>query len=460
MKKPLAALSLALAASAHAQTQDVRPTWELGKNAIDPASILGKIECIDGVVKLDGQSSFAIPASALGAQNDYTIEFELRRSPNFKTLPRTEGALRLISNRDAEAHAGLSFLYFPPEWDLNGGISNRTGIEINGYWNGESAGLDREDFNKFSLVVKDKRLALYRNGLLWALTDDIKPTQMPLTIGGKGWRGSPPAKEGEGNPVQEPYELRNLKIYDQALPPANSDPNSAVMRNCCGDQYSIQCAVINDPTLPRILVVGDSISMGYRGFITEHFKGRAYVDYWVGGAWFDWTVKGDDFPLLRGWSGVIANGPYDVVTWNSMTLHMWANNDVKRTSEERYPAQMARVLDHLKAAAPQTKFIWIRCTPVTTPVEGAPNVLRQGDDKWKNDRIIHLNQVTDEIMAKYSIPEVDLYALCEKNLDKASKDGVHWGGDASKLMAEEIIKEIEKNLPMTHKQVPQPNQKK
>ena len=454
MKKPLlAALSLALAASIHAQTQEAKPTWELGKNAIDAASIQGKIECVDGVVKLDGLSSFAIPASVLGAQNDYTIEFDLRRSPSFKTLPRTEGALRLISNRDASAHAGLCLIYFPPEWDLNGGISNRTGIEVNGYWNGESAGLDREDFNKFSLVVKDKRLALYRNGLLWALTDDIKPSQMPLTIGGKGWRNSPPSKEGEGKPVPEPYELRNLKIYDQALPPASSDPNSAVMRNCCGDQYSIQCAVIKDPTLPRILVVGDSISMGYRGFITEHFKGRAYVDYWVGGAWFDWTVKGDDFPLLRGWSGVIANGPYDVVTWNSMTLHMWANKDRARCIEDKFPGQMTRVVEHLKKIAPATKFIWVRCTPVTTAVEGKPSVIRtEESEHGTTERIVNFNKMTDEIMSKYGIPEVDLYALCEKHLDKASKDGVHWGADASRLMADEIIKEIEKNLPKTHKQ--------
>ncbi|MEI8037328.1 MAG: hypothetical protein WCJ14_02955 [Verrucomicrobiota bacterium] len=442
----LAALTLALAATAHAQ--DAKPTWELGKNAIDPASIHGKIECVDGVVKLDTTNSFTIPASALGAQNDYTIEFELRRSPNFKTLPRTEGALLLASNRDAAAHAGLTLDYFPPEWDRNGGVSNRTGIEVNGYWNGESAGLDREDFNKFSLVVKDKRLALYRNGLLWALTDDIKPSQLPLTIGGKGWRGSPPTTDSEGQPVPEPYELRNLKVYNQALPPANTDPNAAVMRNCCGDQYSIQCAVIKDPALPRILVIGDSISMGYRGFITEHFKGRAYVDYWVGGAWFDWTVKGDDFPALRGWSGVLANGPYDVVSWNAMTLHMWTPQQPTRCLAETYPGQMTRVIAHLKKTAPTTKFIWIRCTPYTTPVADGPSRI----DEKKSERLVTFNKVTDGIMAKYGIPEVDLYGLCEKNLDKASKDGVHWGSDASRLMADEIVKEIENSLPKPHKQ--------
>ena len=109
MNKTLtAALSLALTVSAIAQSQDAKPTWELGKSAIDPASIHGKIELIDSVVKLDCSNSFAIPAAVLGAQNDYSIEFELRCSSNFKTLPRNVGALLLVSNGDAAAHAGLS----------------------------------------------------------------------------------------------------------------------------------------------------------------------------------------------------------------------------------------------------------------------------------------------------------------------------------------------------------------
>ena len=442
----LAALTLALAATAHAQ--DAKPTWELGKNAIDPASIHGKIECVDGVVKLDTTNSFTIPASALGAQNDYTIEFELRRSPNFKTLPRMEGALRLVCNRDAAAHAGLALNYFPPAWDMNGGCSNQMGIEVNCYWNGACGGLDGGDFNKYSVVVKDRLASIYRNGLLLAMTGEVKPSQMPLTIGGKGWSGELLPDKGEAKPVPEPYELRNLKIHDRALAPTGYDHSAEMMRNVSGEGYNMQRAVIKDPALPRILVIGDSISMGYRGFITEHFKGRAYVDYWVGGAWFDWTVKGDDFPALRGWSGVLANGPYDVVSWNAMTLHMWTPQQPTRCLAETYPGQMTRVIAHLKKTAPTTKFIWIRCTPYTTPVADGPSRI----DEKKSERLVTFNKVTDGIMAKYGIPEVDLYGLCEKNLDKASKDGVHWGSDASRLMADEIVKEIENSLPKPHKQ--------
>ena len=86
----------------------------------------------------------------------------------------------------------------------------------------------------------------------------------------------------------------------------------------------MQRSDIKDPALPRILVIGDSISMGYRGFITKHFKGKAYVDYWVGGGWLDPdSVKDRNSKVKKSWSGVLSNGPYDVVSWNAMTLHMW-----------------------------------------------------------------------------------------------------------------------------------------
>jgi lysophospholipase L1-like esterase len=95
----------------------------------------------------------------------------------------------------------------------------------------------------------------------------------------------------------------------------------------------------------------------------------------------------------------------------------------------------------------------VRCTPITAPVEGGPNVIvTDGPDRFKNERIDLFNGMTDEIMAKYGIPEVDLHALCVRNLDKASKDGVHWQASASELMAATIIREIEKNLPATHRQ--------
>jgi hypothetical protein len=429
------------AAAASVQAQTSKPTWELGKDAIDAATTRGRVEWADGVVKLDGTNSFSIPAKVLGEQNDYTIEFEFRRSPAFKTLSRMEGALLLFSNRDATTHAGTSLIYFPPAWDSNGGVGNAMGIEVNAYWNGETGGLDGADFNKYSLVVKNKLASLYRNGLLLAMTGEINPSREPLTIGGAGWRGV--AGTAAAKPIPEPYELRALRIYDQALAPTGYDQSASLMRNVCGENYSMQRADVKDLSLPRILVIGDSISMGYRGFITERFKGKAYVDYWVGGSWLDpHSVKGENSKVKSAWKGVLGNGPYDVISWNSMTLHMWTPAQPGRCLESNHGENMAEVIDYIRAASPKSKLLWVRCTPCTTPVEGGPNVL----DAKKNERYGKFNQITDAVMVKYGIPEVDLWALCERNLDKASKDGVHWGAEASRLMAAEISTEIEKLL--------------
>ena len=111
MKKTLfaaLALALALAVSAHAQSQDAKPTWELGKNPIDPGSIHGKINLVNGVVAFDGQNSFAIPAAALGTQKDYMIEFEVECDPGEALA--SDGLLFMSNVSEAEK-VGLGLDY-------------------------------------------------------------------------------------------------------------------------------------------------------------------------------------------------------------------------------------------------------------------------------------------------------------------------------------------------------------
>lgn len=412
--------AIALATAISARAQDTKPTWVLGKDTMDPATTRGTVELVDGVVKLDGTNSFSIPAAALGMQNDYTIEFEVRKATAAK------GAIFLVSNADEKNQAGLSLKYCPPDY-------NAALLFVNGHQTVEQRGFLGDKFSKITLVAKDRKLTLFRDGLILAMTDEVKPSPMPIVFGGS-----------LKVPVTT-YELRGIKIYDHAIFPTGFDQSADRMRYCSGPGYAMQRVNIKDTSLPRILVVGDSISMGYRGFITDHFKGRAYVDYWVGGSWFATTVRGDDFPTLRAWDGVLSNGPYDVVSWNAMTLHMW-NGSPGRCSEESYPANMTRVVEYLQKTVPNTRFIWIRCTPWrTTPETGRPSFVNE-----RNDYIIRLNKLTDEIMTKHGIPEIDLYSLCEKKLDTVptgSKDSLHWSQEVSKLMADEIIREIEKLLP-------------
>jgi len=425
MKRPLfAALALALAVSAHAQSQDAKPTWELGKNPIAPASSQGKVELVDGVVKLDGSNSFAIPASALGAQNDYTIEFEVERDPG-ELLP-SDGLL-LMSNASEPEKVGLGLDYTP--WGAGFILVNDGRIEQGKLLPKGSC------FYKLSFVVKDKQLQFFRDGLLLIAANTVNPSQMPLVFG-----------QIKTKPVK-PYAIRNLKIYDSAIFPTGYDQSAERMRAFAGPNYFILRAEVKDPKLPRILVIGDSISMGYRGFITEHFKGKAYVDYWVGGTWFgsDALKDGDKTPAKIAWKGVFSNGPYDVISWNSMTLHMWSPKQAWRCPEESIVPNFSNMVEFLKDEAPKTHFIWVRCTPVRAIQSDGTQTL-DGPD---NERMVKYNDIVDTVMKKEGIPEVDLYAIAEKQSlasFKGSQDNVHWGPEVSKVFADAIIKEIETQL--------------
>lgn len=396
------------------------PVWELGRDPIAPEMAAGKIEIVGGAVALDGTNVFSLPAGVLGAQKDYTVEFEVKRPADVK-----QGCgISLVSNMDEKSKAGFALKYFPPEY-------NACWLFCNGYQTVEQRGFLGDGFVKLTFVVKDGRMTMFRNGLLLAVTDAVKPSPLPLVFGGAAGARRPP----------QSYAFRAVRIYDQPIFPTGFDRSAERMRNFGGDQYFMQRAEIKDPALPRILVIGDSISMGYRGFISEHFKGKAHVDYWVGGGTDN--MDGEDAPGKRAWKGVLSNGPYDVVTWNSMSLHSWPKPG--RCPEDTYVDRMTRAVEFITKTASASKFIWIRTTPWrTTPSAGTPTL-----NTAENERILRFNKMTDAIMAKFGIPEVDLYALGETKLDTVapgSKDSVHWNADVSRLFAGMIIAEIEKTL--------------
>lgn len=445
MKKQLIHLTLLMSSLLPLFAQNSEPVWELTEDTLAATPKTGEVTLHKGVVELNGDNSFEIPASVIGGRQNYTVEFEIRRSPEFEGFPDKVGALKMLSNVNHENHSGFELVYFPPGWDKNGGVGNRIGVDVNGYWNGEIAGFSGKDFNKITFLVQDGTPSIYRNGLLISLTGDLSSSQLPLTVGGWSGRGdSRYSKEAEG-PLTEPYELRALKIYGEAIVPKGYDRSVDIMRNVSGNNYHMQRAVIEDESLPRILVIGDSISMGYRRFVTEHFEGKAYVDYWVGSGvpWGHETLTPES-KVAQAWEGVLSNGPYDVVSWNAMTLHWWHTKQLNRAPENRVAPNMTDTIRFLKETAPETQFIWVRCTPYRMPLEDGTHVLDERPNY--NPRIVRYNEIVDKVVAEEGLPSVDLYGIAVTKLDtipNGSKDTVHWPKEVSQLFAEAIINQIE-----------------
>ena len=401
---------------------EAKPVWEPGKEPIDPKFVKGKVEITEGIIRLNGTNSFSLPVKLLGDQSEFTIEFEVKRAEG---ETRSEDNLFLISNLDEKGNKGFGIRYYSPPY-------NAGWLLVNGYKTFEQRGFLNNQFLKYTILVKDNSMMLFRDGLLLALTDKVKPSDRMLTVG--------EADKGQ----MTAFELRSLRIYDVAQFPTGFDPGISRMKTYSGDQYSMQRVEIKDPKLPRILVVGNSISMGYRNFITEHFKGKADVDYWVGGSWIDPnSVRGENSAVKRSWLGILGNGPYDVITWNAMTLHMWWPPE--RCPEETLAPNMTEVVKFLKKISPDTKFIWVRGTPARENLpDGTPTL-----NNPRNNIIISYNRIVDDVMKNHGIPEVDLYTVAEKQLHTVSKgsvDLVHWEPEVYQIMAQEIIKEIERAL--------------
>src|SRR5581483_3119952 len=113
--------------------------------------------------------------------------------------------------------------------------------------------------------------------------------------------------------------------------------------------------VRDDPRLPRVLLIGDSISVGYTVPTRELLAGKANVDRIPenGGS------TGRGLEKIDAWLGA---GPWDVIHFN------WGLHDIRRV-EGNQPAALAAYEKRLRALikklqATRATLIWASTTPV------------------------------------------------------------------------------------------------
>ncbi len=132
---------------------------------------------VEDTVRMDGENPLSLPASVLGDQKDYTIEFEVKRPSEVPA----DDKITLVSNTDEAGKAGLALKYFPPPY-------NAFWLMINGHRTVEYRGFLDDKVNRISIVAKDGQLLLFRNSLLLATTEAVAPSQEPQSeaAGGGG----------------------------------------------------------------------------------------------------------------------------------------------------------------------------------------------------------------------------------------------------------------------------------
>jgi lysophospholipase L1-like esterase len=188
--------------------------------------------------------------------------------------------------------------------------------------------------------------------------------------------------------------------------------------------------VADDPALPRVLLIGDSISIGYTVPTQKILTGKANVH----------RIGENGGPTTRGLEridGWLGDGKWDLIHVN-FGLH-----DLKRTGDglhlvpiSEYESNLARLIARLSKTG--AKLIWASTTAVPDADLSPPR---------KDADVVAYNQAAARVMKKHGVPTNDLYAFTKPILSEIQRPAnVHFTDAGSQRLAEQVAAAIRKEL--------------
>ena len=176
--------------------------------------------------------------------------------------------------------------------------------------------------------------------------------------------------------------------------------------------------VQDDPKLPRVLLIGDSVSRGYTQAVRKLLAGKANVHR----APENCGPTANGLKKLPIWLGDVK---WDVIHFN-FGIHD------RKTPLADYESRLDTIAAQLKAKG--TKVIWASTTPVG---EGGMKDATDAD-------LVQRNEAAARVMQKHGIAIDDLYTFIKPDLAKfQNPKDVHFTGPGYDRLAEQVARSIE-----------------
>jgi len=193
-----------------------------------------------------------------------------------------------------------------------------------------------------------------------------------------------------------------------------------------------------DNDLPKVIIWGDSISLGYKAAVIEALKGKAVVVRKSTGTTGNALENVDTWLAERKWDIIHFNNGLHDLCYRHPDSKVYGNRDkingTIATTPEEYEKNLEKIVKILKKSG--AKLIWASTTYV--PEGEAGRVF--GDD-------LIYNKTAEKVMKKYDITINDLNATSRKIHPKyGSKGDVHYNKDGSNILAEQVTQAILKKL--------------
>ncbi len=176
--------------------------------------------------------------------------------------------------------------------------------------------------------------------------------------------------------------------------------------------------VKDDPKLPRVLLIGDSISRGYTQVVRRELAGRANVH----------RAPANCGPTEMGLKKLpvwLGDGKWDLVHFN------FGIHDRKK-DEETYASNLEALVDRLRPTG--AKLVWARTTP---PADG------RNEEGYTTEQCDRLNRVADGIMRSHGIALNDLHSLIGPKLAEMQLPAnVHFNNNGYELLGRQVAARI------------------
>lgn len=177
--------------------------------------------------------------------------------------------------------------------------------------------------------------------------------------------------------------------------------------------------VQDDPKLPRVLLIGDSISGGYTLPTRKALAGKANVHK----APENCGPTSNGLKKLDVWLG---DGKWDVIHFN-FGIHD------RRTPPADYEQRLEQLVDRLKRTG--AKIIWASTTPVPAGTKDGPSMPAA---------IVERNRIAAAVMKKHDIAIDDLFSTLTPHVERVMKpDDVHPNAEGYELLGKQVAAAIE-----------------
>jgi lysophospholipase L1-like esterase len=179
----------------------------------------------------------------------------------------------------------------------------------------------------------------------------------------------------------------------------------------------------NKADLPRVLLIGNSITQGYYPMVESGLSGKAFVARYT-------TSRGIIDPvLLSEIKNLIKQHKYSVIHFNN-GLHGIEYDAVQ------YEKGMVKLIRLLKKHGQGAVLIGATSTPVL------PGFAHWKSDEFNHDLITSRNRIMVKVCRENNIDVNDLYPVTHSRPELFSDDKIHYTKEGYKILGEQVVKNI------------------